>query len=72
MSTTSDKPKIFLKTVKLNISLYSNILNSFHINVYDFILGKQKKNAKKIYLYIFINLCFKCSLQKANIKRKIN
>ena len=47
MSTTSGKPKFFLRTVKLNISLYSNILNSFHINVYDFILGEQKKYAKK-------------------------
>jgi len=37
------------------------IVLTLYINAYDFIFGKQQKYiAKKICIYIFINLYFKC------------
>ena len=52
---------------------------TLYINTCDFIFGKQQKYfAKEIYLYIFINLYFKCSWnqlllyeKKVHIKSKI-
>ena len=51
-----------LVTLTLRINFSKKKKKPLHINAYDFIFGKQLKSfAKEIYLYIFINLYFKCS-----------